>query len=686
MERRENFIKRIPFLLAAFILGVATFLAAFLPQTILEAKAERADVPYMTSSIEEDLSDLSELRYPANSWASHELVRFTEFYYTDDKDEEYRYGLYVYVYNPVEKEVAKENASVNMAITYNEKGEPEEYANFALQYVDHTSNHRFYKYYVKDSSKILNTARAYEQANGKRRYDVAGVQIMYKSGVDVKDEKVGLTYFFSGYGKYLGPGAEKESTLTCESRSLETVKLDVNSTYYRILKREEGDYEEYHQVSMVYFSVPEEYFTSYGGLQKIKSEWYEYVTKPIFVTSDKENYDDLYPWLGHNIGSGTEKCHCTVLWDDESKVVESGTWNSAYNASASYWGENNRYVLPQMDWLFYRADVEDNDDYYVTSDELIDYMNWYTNRFGGELVTGRYSKALFEDGIERDRLEYLTDPTSTCGHAVQEIDAGDTINLLEVEDLSWWEDIWDDPDYYERKIDPIVVIDAAKMRGFNKDTFANTYNINEHDAEAVYKAAVDATSMGERFVLFSFAVTDYYTIEACFDDNTAGGVSSADGFVAWETVFLNYDVISLTFRSELGVDTVIAAVSDPIDVVAGLDAPSNLGDDEGCGDIWSVISIILGLLIVVLIIIFWPYVGPIITAPFRFIRWIFRKGKEGRENRRRRKAEKLHAKTEKEKQKAAIERDKAALRQAKQARKNAKKNKKYKITYKGDKK
>lgn len=685
MEMR-NFLKRIPFFIATLMISLAMFLAAFLPQKSISVSAERADVPYMTSSIEDDLSDLSELRYPANEWADHELVRFTEFFYTEDKNEEYRYGLYVYVYNPVEKEISRANASVNMAITYNEKGEPEEYANFALQYVDHTSNHRFYKYYVKDSSRLLNTARAYEQANGKRRYDVAGVQIMYKSGVDVKDEKVGLTYFFSGYGKGLGSGAEKQSTLTCESRMLETIELEVNSTYDRFLTWESSNYYDYDQVSMVYFSVPEEYFTNYGGLQKIKSEWYEYKTKPIFVTSDEGNYDDLYPWLHTNIGNGTKDCHCTVMWDDFRYSGISGyTCNFVYNGSASYWGDNNPHKLSQMDWLFYRADVEDDEDYYVTTDEILDYMRWYTNRFGGELVTDRYSKALFENSIDKGRLDLLKDPTSTCGYVVQEIDAGDTINLVEVEDQTIWESIWSERESTSYEIDPIVVIDAEDMNGLNANTFAHTYHINEHDAAVVYEAAVDATRKGERFVLFSFAVTEYVTMEACFDDNTSGGISSYDGFIAQETVFLNYDVISLTFRSELGVDTVIAAVANPIDIVSGIEAPSGLADD-GCGDIWSVIYMILGLVVVVLIIIFWPYVGPIITAPFRFIAYLIRRCRERSADKRMRRVEKLHAKAEKEKQKAAIERDKAALAKAKQARKAAKKNKKYKITYKGDKK
>lgn len=682
MEKRK-FLKRIPFFFAMLVISIAVFLAAFLPQKSISVSAERADVPYMTSSIEDDLSDLSELRYPANEWGNHELVRFTEFYYTADKDDDYRYGLYVYVYNPVEKEIAQSNASVNMAITYNAKGEPEKYENFRLEYVDHTSNRRFYKYYVKDSARILETARSYEQANGKRRYDVAGVQIMYKSGIKVKDEKVGLSYFFSGYGKGLGPGAEKKSTLTCESRTLETIKLEVNSTYYRFLTYERDTYEQYDQLSMVYFSVPEKYFADYGGLQKIKSEWYEYRTKPIFVTSDKVCYDHLRPWIGHDIGEGTEDCKATVLWDDKAKDSPGGTWNSVYNREPSYWGGNNRYLLKQMDWLFYRADVEDNDDYYVTTGELLNYMKWYTDRFGGELVTDRYSKGLFENSIDKDRLDLLKNSQSTCGYVVQEIDAGDTINLTEVNNRNWWETIWESPVYSNHEIDPIVVIEADDIRGFNKDTFANKYNINAKDAATVYESAVDATRNGERFILFSFAVTDYYAAEATFDRNNEGGVGSTDGFVAQETVFLNYDVISLTFRSDLGVDTVIAAVSDPVDIVAGLDAPSGLNGGSGCGDIWSVIYMILGLVVLVLILIFWPYVGPIITAPFRFIAYLIRRCRERSADKRMRRVEKLHAKAENEKQKAAIARDKAAIKKAKAARKTAKK---YKITYKGDKK
>ena len=277
----------------------------------------------------------------------------------------------------------------------------------------------------------------------------------------------------------------------------------------------------------------------------------------------------------------------------------------------------------------------------------------------------------------------LSDPTSKCGHVVREVDAGDTMSILEQDDQSWWDRLWNGERTTRHRIEPIVVIDAATMKGLNMMTFAYQYYINKHDAEAVYKAAKDATDKGERFVLFRFAETDYVAYKARFDDNEYIGYSVQDGYVAQETVFLNYDVISLTFRGELGVDTVIAAVSDPIDIVAGLDAPSGLGDDEGCGDVWSVIYIILGLAVVVLIIIFWPIVGPIITAPFRFVRYLFDSGRKRRENRRRRKAEKLHAKAEKEKQKAAIERDKAAIKKAKAARKTAKK---YKITYKGDKK
>ena len=82
-------------------------------------------------------------------------------------------------------------------------------------------------------------------------------------------------------------------------------------------------------------------------------------------------------------------------------------------------------------------------------------------------------------------------------------------------------------------------------------------------------------------VLFRFAVTDYYASTARFDYEN-DEMSDPDGYVAQETMFFDFKVISLTFRDELEKETVIGVVSTPLDIVNGVepspDASKDLAD------------------------------------------------------------------------------------------------------------
>ena len=73
------------------------------------------------------------------------------------------------------------------------------------------------------------------------------------------------------------------------------------------------------------------------------------------------------------------------------------------------------------------------------------------------------------------------------------------------------------------------------------------------------------SEQGKKTFIFRFATTDYYSAEV--------STMTADvGYMAQETVFLDFDIISLTFRNDVG-DTVIPVVSSPIDIVPGIDPP-----------------------------------------------------------------------------------------------------------------
>ena len=113
-------------------------------------------------------------------------------------------------------------------------------------------------------------------------------------------------------------------------------------------------------------------------------------------------------------------------------------------------------------------------------------------------------------------------------------------------------------------------------------TFSSTYYVKMSDAATVKKYVIDSLTKGERPVLFRFAVTDFYASTARFDKHDLA-LSAKDGYVAQETVFLDFDVISLTFRDEKSVDKVIPVCASPIDIINGTEAPGDLGGGIGGG-------------------------------------------------------------------------------------------------------
>ena len=52
-------------------------------------------------------------------------------------------------------------------------------------------------------------------------------------------------------------------------------------------------------------------------------------------------------------------------------------------------------------------------------------------------------------------------------------------------------------------------------------------------------------------------------------------MSEVDGYVAQMSMFLDFDIISLTFRNVENVETVIAVVSNPINIINGVDPAPN---------------------------------------------------------------------------------------------------------------
>ncbi len=633
------------------LLGVLAFLVSFFfGQFGVVAKAETPTIiEYDERSIYDDLADLdlNPDLYVQDVDGSPRAISFMEYCYSNDgwKSQGY-YGLYIYVYNPMGKEVKTSGNVANMATVYGEDGKPTDYNNIPLKLLSATKSNLMLKFKVENAYErfyALEKKYAASNAANERRYDIAGVQLSYASKVDTT---FATTFYFSGYSAGCGENTASESTLKCRSEGLETIKLNVNHTYYRTGAFVDNVCDE---LNTVYFSVPKRYFDEYGGLQKIKATWEEYKTTPIFATSDKDAYDTLKPFLFQEIGNRNDDCLCRVFWEEYWLIEKIYSFEVGYNRLAgpssgstlgkeySLDGDIPSYRpikdLSCMAWLFHRSGVSSVEDYNITSTEMKDYI---------EEVAEENKQYLFEDEIDQGRQKFLdgyeenSTNNPTCGRITQEIDAGEEKDLRFEKDQSWWDELWNGVQYEDSPYSPIVTFDDIDdLTGYSAEEFAAEYLIAEDDAEDVFTYIKDELKKDRYPVLFRFAKTDYYASNAYFDFIAFDGgfledeyyFTYQDGYVAQETVFLDFDLISLTFRDKGGADTVIPVVSNPIDIINGLEPPSNIFIDNGFDwdTFWKYVIIALIALVVLvplIILIANLGVGAVVSAIGLFFKWI----------------------------------------------------------------
>ena len=235
--KRKQRITKISVLIMLLILCFTMF-----PQTAFASEY----VAYDNTDIESDLADIDVSAYPKDENGRHRLldeVGFMEYAYSDSVfiADNY-YGLYFYVYNPTEKPVVLAEGAhhVNMATEYDENGAPVDYDNCEITFLDATANNRFLKFKLTDSRAAYDREVSYAaKHDGERRYDIASIQLLFSgddhatdsfTGVD-NQEGVSFTYFCTGYSAGCGADPEAESTLDIQYKKLDTIGLDIQSTF-----------------------------------------------------------------------------------------------------------------------------------------------------------------------------------------------------------------------------------------------------------------------------------------------------------------------------------------------------------------------------------------------------------------------------------------------------------------------
>ena len=584
------------------------------------------------------------------------MLHFAEYAFSFHARHRANFGLFVYLWNPSRMDIVPQSSAntIQMATRYDEQGRPTEYSQIPLRFLSRSTGNiegLFYKFEIvligEHRASLL--ARLSENIDN-RRYDISGIELTTRPTFQTRDFHVGRTYRIRGFARGHGELPNTESTLEFAVDGLRTLELDVRSTWYRTPTSIRGIGHQ-HQINTVYFSVPNYILEEYGSLQRIRASWHEFQTQPVFVTSRRSLYNNFRPNVGQltnrneslNYGiyrgfAGGGSASLSAAWgfNDVGNFVR----NTGFNAGV---------VEQFMHYIFHVNNIETHDGTNlpvggVSGDDLSDWIHNYNASFRtGELQVGgrTFSNDLFTDTIDSDRLANGI----VRGHNVRDIDAGDVQDLLfydNVRRTTFWERFWSGGEQFvfgdliSEGLAPIEALPQTFPSGNNnqlsRQLFVNIADVP--DLRAFHNAA---TARDETVFLFRFAVTDYHarwlTIYSPTDmawwEYIFGWIISqqtrfeGELYKAQQTVFLDFDIISLTFYGEFGYIT-IPVVSDPIDIIPDITPPAY--DPPPTLDLTWWLRLFLGLFVLILLLValmpFIPLIASLVAAFLKLGLWL----------------------------------------------------------------
>lgn len=604
-------LMRISVLAVLFVL----VLTMFLGKPVVHA-AEYTS--YDTTDIESDLADIDTVLYPKNEKARHRLldeVGFMEYSYSESVfiADNY-YGLYFYVYNPTEKPVSLADGAhhINMATAYDENGEPTDYANCEITFLDATANNRFLKFKLSDSRAAYDTAVEYAaKHDGARRYDIASIQLLFSgdshatdsfAGVDGQ-EGISFTYYCTGYSSGCGADPEAESTLDIQYKKLDTIALDIQSAWYRtdVISEDNDGFETSYTLSSVYFGIPDSYITEYGALQIVKAEWYEYKTTPILVTDNADIVNGLTPYLGYTLPAPVDD-----PWNvpyDENIPVSFYHYIGPSDSGQQGFGWNKKKSidpLSRYDWLIETDNIEAT----VPNEKVQYWAEHYPINEGDEVLTvdGRnYNANLFSDEIDEGHVR---------GYNSKVFDARDESQWIDLKlenQTGWWESFWnqfvppesrDEEWLTAENVKPIELITSDRISG-NDSTVMNDILVDSTQLTDLRTYVETEEGKGNSVYILRFSLSEYNAITLDYDD---GGfhLSYPQFYAATDTVYLAFDIIYLGFVRGDEV-TIIPVVADPVDIYPALTPTEDLTQFEW----WK---LILAIIILIILMPILPYI------------------------------------------------------------------------------
>lgn len=572
--------------------------------------------------------------YPYDSTGlvkSPSVINFVEYCYSFKVNMQSNFGLYIYFYNPQALELDTQNKGnkIQLAVKYNSEGAPTDYEKFDLQFCSVSTEPNyyrlFYKFKIVDRKGADGKTIVQRVNSNERRYDISGAELVTKGNKNAAEYPIGGTYKFTGYVAGYGSDPNAPSNIKSTVTELETISLDVRSSNFRTTSSAAGK-DHQNQLESVYFSVDNSILEKYGKLQKVKAEWYEYKTAPIIVISDKEIYDTFNGYVGVNNGEYSDGLRYKLgygrnVFTSPGTTIINYDWS--YNVKCYSNIGISTFIVDSKDkcnllpYLFYTGGTSVKD-YSLPGQTLKEWIYGYDKSHNSgylPIKNGLISADLFSENVDSGRIK---------GYNCVEIDASEKYDLLsytsnhgfwdKVGDYGFWATVFGKVPTDENVfgIEPIYTV-KDKDISFDDNGIANNLLLSVNDVADFKNYYNDAKKADKTTFIFRYAVTDYFAGNIDIDDkqNTSGMLIKDKAYMAKETVFMDFDIIQLTFNKE-GVYHVIPVVSNPIDVVGAITPPVEFE----ANDWWK---ILLGLILLVVLLVI---LAPVLPIIFRGLFWI----------------------------------------------------------------
>lgn len=557
------------------VLTVSIFMPSGIAVAEEETGYEAIRKNYESTDVMDDLEGMDLTKFQGLKTVS--LISFNEFGYMPGDMS--GYGLYIYVYNDTGNQIINYNLNRVQLST-----DGSSYNKYRVTILDNTDDFTVYKLKVEDAASIGAAVNA-EQ----RTYHVSGIELTTTTGL--------TDYAISSIYKYTGtPALEEgtESTLSCTVEQQDTViitGLEDRQTVYRT-DMDNQNMQSHNQINSVYFSVDNYFINTYGKLQQIEAEWWEYRTTPIVVTNNEDMYNSLMiytnmyseenpapairndeywgvgDWKSTSTGGYGPLRRYNWTFNIENYVSENGNGVQSFGLlnnlywilNTDQWGVDlDNYVISQEKLAARRFDFEQSQRaHFSEEDNGYSYCLELFNEEVGEGRTAGYNRKIFDSTNPDDMIDFKEyDPNYRGWDAFKNIFG--------------WEDDFDE---VLTDVSPIVLIDSSNSEYYlsrSNEEIADKMLIAVEDVPSFKQYVQTSISNDGTVVLFRFANTEYYS-------NVAHGYSPEDGwiediaFTAEENVFLNFDIMTLGFYDGYEY-TVIPVVSSPIDIVSDIVGP-----------------------------------------------------------------------------------------------------------------